>query len=83
MTAAIIHVGDKVTIKARKTYAYPALAEHVGKHGKVTKVLDDGDYVIKVEPDRTGMTLTGVVRGRNSQGLRLSVGRLDVEKVKD
>lgn len=82
MTALSAHVGDKVQIKVKKSYEMPHLAEHAGKVGRVTRVGDDGRITIKTDPDRTGMTLTGVVRGRNSQGLRLTVGHNDLEHVK-
>lgn len=82
MTALSVHVGDRVQIKTKKTYEMPHLAEHAAKVGRVTRVGDDGRVTIKTDPDRTGMTLTGVVRGRNSQGLRLVVGHLDIQHVK-
>lgn len=82
MTALSVHVGDKVQIKKKKSYAMPHLAEHAGKIGRVTHVGDDGDVTVKLEPTRLGITVSGVVRGRNSQGLRLIVGVNDIQHVK-
>jgi hypothetical protein len=86
MTAAIIHVGDKVVIKKRREYAYPRLAEHVGKVGRVTSVRYNGDFNIHLLPETIGGRHNQrgdlITRGRNSAGLALKVGRLDVEKVK-
>jgi hypothetical protein len=86
MTQAIIKVGTKVVVKRRREYAYPHLAEHVGKVGRVTSVRDNGDFKIHLLPETIGGRHNQrgdlVTRGRNSAGLALKVGRLDVEKVK-
>jgi hypothetical protein len=84
MAALSVHVGEKVQIKRKKSYEAPHLAEHAGKVGRVTKVVTGhGPYVIHLEPTRLGLTATGVVRGRNSEGLRLIVGHDDIQHVKE
>lgn len=80
MTAAHFRVGQLVRVKTKQRYDAPRVAEHASKTGRVTKVAEGG-VTVKLEPTRTGITPTGVVRGRCSQGLRLTVGHNDLEKV--
>lgn len=86
MNTLAVHVGDRVEIKRKKEYGFPRLAEHAGKIGRITRVGGEGTITLHLEPQTIGFAYgeghVGVTRGRNSQGLRLTVGLNDIEHVK-